>query len=261
MKKLYKLLPLLLVPVAFIFLAPSSGSPGGKSGSMGDGGANCTQCHSGTPMNASDWITSDVPGNGYIGGETYMFTATGTHSGVGKFGFELTAEDQSGNKVGSFTITNATETKLTGGNSAITHTGQGNTPTGDTKTWEFEWTAPDDVPGDITFYAAFNAANGNGSTSGDVIYLSELTYGPDVTGFAELEDDFRFYPNPSTGLVNLEVSSLENAALVNVYNQTGQRVQQVNLNSNYAQLDLSNQAKGVYFVQIGNDKMQKLIIK
>jgi hypothetical protein len=261
MKKLYSFLPLLALPLMFIFMGYSSGTPGGRTGSPGDNENTCTACHTGTPQNATDWITSDIPGNGFVGGETYIITASGTHSGAGKFGFELTAEDENGNKTGSFNIINATETQLANGGVSVTHTAQGNTPSGNGKTWEFEWTAPEDIPGDITFYAAFNAADGNGSTSGDVIYLTEKTYGPDVTGITEVLADFRFYPNPSTGVVNLESTNDENNT-VSVFNQTGQLVEQLQLSGRSARIDLSNQAKGIYFVQFGDDgKMQKLIIR
>ncbi|MCF8365402.1 MAG: T9SS type A sorting domain-containing protein [Bacteroidales bacterium] len=260
MKKLYNYLPLLALPLVFIFMGYHSGSPGGRTGSPGDNGNNCTSCHSGTPQNASDWIATDIPGNGYVGGETYLISATGTHSGVSRFGFELTAEDQNGNKVGTIQVTNATENQLSNAGKSITHTNQGITPTGNSKTWEFEWTAPEDVPGDVTFYAAFNAANGNGGTSGDVIYLSQKTYGPDVTGVAEVANNFRFYPNPSTGMVNLEIPDAENNS-VSIYNQAGQLVQQLKMNNQFGRIDLSNQAKGIYFVQMGTNEMQKLIIR
>jgi hypothetical protein len=260
MKKFYTLLPLLALPLVFIFIGFSAGSPGGRTGSPGDNANNCTACHSGTAQNASDWISSDVPENGYVGGETYIITATGNHAGVGKFGFELTAEDASGNKTGTFALVNATETQLANNSQSVTHTQQGNTPDGDNKTWELQWTAPDEVPGDITFYAAFNAANGNGSTSGDVIYLSEVTYGPDVTGIANIKQDFSFYPNPSTGIVNIENQGITNTS-VRVFNQTGQVVKVLDITESLAQLDLTSQARGVYFVQIGETSMQKLILR
>lgn len=260
MKKLYAYLPLLAIPLVFIFMGYHSGSPGGRTGSPGDNGNNCTACHSGTPQNASNWISADIPGNGYVGGETYMITATGTHPGVSRFGFELTAEDQNGNKVGTLHVTNSTENQLANSGKAITHTNQGITPSGDSKSWEFEWTAPEDIPGDVTFYAAFNAANGNGGTSGDVIYLSSTTYGPDVTGIDEVAENFRFYPNPSTGIVHVE-NPLNDNQLVKIYNQSGQLVEQIKMNNQFGQIDLSNQAKGIYFVQNGNKEMQKLIIR
>ncbi len=170
----------LLFTVAGLFflltseLMYSSGSPGGKTGSPGDGGTTCTQCHSGTATAQAGWITSDIPADGYEPGQTYTITATGTHPGVGKFGFELTSEDAGASKVGTLVVTNATETMLINSNNAITHKNAGTTPTGDSKSWSFDWTAPAAGTGEVTFYAAFNAANGNGNNQGDVIYTSTL---------------------------------------------------------------------------------------
>ena len=175
MKKFYKILAIMAMPALLILYSYSSGSPGGKSGSPGDGGANCTQCHSGTPQNIGGWITTDIPAGGYTSGQSYTITATGTHNGVVKFGFELTAEDAFGNKFGTLSILEPARTKLTNANHAVTHTSGGNTPQGNTITWTMQWTAPTNGGSPVHFYAAFNAANGNGNTSGDVIYLSNLT--------------------------------------------------------------------------------------
>lgn len=261
MKKLYQLLPLLVIPIAIVFMSYSSGSPGGKTGSPGDNGINCTQCHSGTPMNASNWITTDIPGNGYIGGETYNITVMGTHTGVGKFGFELTAEDEMGNKTGMFALVNAVETKLTNGNEAVTHTAQGNTPSGDEKIWQVEWTAPEEIPGDITFYAAVNAANGNGNNSGDQIYLTDLTVSADITSIAEVDNALRIYPNPSTGVVNFEIPDIREKTTVSVFNQTGQVVERFDMSNPFRQVNLHDLAKGIYFVNTGSGEMQKLVIR
>jgi hypothetical protein len=152
-----------------------TGSPGGKSGSPGDGGSTCTECHGGTASPQNGWITTSIPDDGYTPGETYTITATGTHNGVVKFGFEATAENTAGTKIGTLTITNSTETKLVNSNKAVTHKSAGTTPTGNTKSWSFNWTAPAAGTGNVGFYAAFNAANGNGNSTGDVIYKSSLT--------------------------------------------------------------------------------------
>jgi hypothetical protein len=261
MKRLYTLLPLLALPVAFIFYGNSNGSPGGRSGSPGDNGNSCTGCHSGTPQNANEWITSTIPGNGYIGGETYIISLTGTDASAAKFGFEITAEDATGQKTGTFAITNSAETKLVNSNKAVTHTSSGTTPSGNSKTWEFEWTAPETVPGDITFYAAVNAANGNGNTGGDIIYLTQATYGVDVTGIAENSRQFNFYPNPTNGPVNFETLSSVDHNTVKVFDQTGRIIEVLNINGTTGSFDLSDHAKGIYFVQIDNEKMQKLILK
>jgi hypothetical protein len=172
MKKVFALLAIILVPVTFILLSNSSGSPGGRSGSIGDNGNTCTGCHSGTATSKIGWITTNVPTVGYTPGQTYTITATGTHPGVVKFGFELTVEDSQGNKVGTLQLAEPTRTKFTNGNHAVTHTSSGTTPSGSSNTWTVNWVAPSNVSGNIGIYAAFNAANGNGNTSGDVIYKS-----------------------------------------------------------------------------------------
>lgn len=263
MKKLYAFLPLLALPVMFIFLANSSGSPGGRTGSPGDNGNNCTGCHSGTPQTAAGWITSDVPGGGYVGGDTYVLNLNGTHTGAGKFGFELTAEDEQGNKVGEFIITNSTETKLVNNNQSVTHTSAGTTPSGNSKAWEFQYTAPPGNTGNITFYATVNAANGDGGTGGDVIYLTLNEISPDVTSVAELEDKLHFYPNPSDGVVNFDPDGALAGTEAFVYNVNGQQVHKFVLGHEILQVNLSHLSKGIYFVKLNDDQaeMQKLVIR
>jgi hypothetical protein len=174
MKKIYKFLPLIALPAVILLFANSAGSPGGKSGSPGDSNATCTQCHSGTATTVSGWITSTIPAGGYTPGETYSITATGTHNGVVKFGFELTAETSTGAKTGTFAVTDAPRTQLVNQNKAITHRSGGTAPNGNSNSWSVNWTAPATDVGQIRFYAAYNAANGNGTNSGDVIYKSSL---------------------------------------------------------------------------------------
>jgi hypothetical protein len=180
MKKLSFLIPVLAVPVILLLMSYHAGSPGGRTGSPGDNGNTCTGCHTGTANTAFAWITTNVPTSGYVAGQTYTITATGTHQGVVRFGFELTVEDSQGNKVGTLQITDPTRSKLVNGNKAVTHTANGITPTGNSNSWSVDWVAPTGVQGNIGIYAAFNAANGNGSTSGDVIYKSSTFIAPYV---------------------------------------------------------------------------------
>jgi len=182
MKKIYRILPIAFLPLVILFFAYSNGSPGGKTGSPGDGGATCTQCHSGTAQTATNWISTTIPAEGYQPGQTYTITAAGFHMGVVKFGFELTAENASGNKVGTFAVINATETQLTNNNKAVTHKAAGTTPIGNSKIWTMSWTAPTPAVGDVTFYGAFNAANGNGANTGDVIYKTSHTVAAQPAG-------------------------------------------------------------------------------
>lgn len=173
MKSIYKILYILIIPVAFVFYASSSGSPGGKSGSPGDGGSTCTDCHVGTASPVSGWVTSNIPAQGYTPGQTYQITVTGAQAGAGRYGFELTAETAAGSKTGSFAITEAARTRLTNGGNAVTHTSGGNSG-GASTSWSANWTAPATDVGQVRFYTAVNGANGNGTTSGDMIYTSSL---------------------------------------------------------------------------------------
>jgi hypothetical protein len=263
MKKIYAFLPLLALPVMMLFMANNSGSPGGRTGSTGDSGNDCTGCHSGSAQTASDWITSSIPGEGYIGGETYLLNLTGVHASAGKFGFELTAEDEAGNKVGTFAITNATETKLVNTGQAVTHTSSGTTPSGNSKEWEFEWTAPEGSTGNITFFACVNAANGDGGTGGDEVFLTSKQISPDVTNVAGIENGFGFYPNPTTGIINFNPSGVEAGAEVLIYNSSGQMVYGFTTGSETMLINLSHLPKGVYFFKAESEGMypQKLVIR
>ncbi|MDP2238347.1 MAG: choice-of-anchor V domain-containing protein [Bacteroidales bacterium] len=175
MNKFYKIFAVLIgLPIALLLYASSSGSPGGHSGSPGDSNQTCTSCHTGAAINQSGWITSTIPSQGYTPGQTYQITVSGVHTGVVRFGFELTAENSSGQKVGTFAITESTRTKLVNQNKAVTHLFAGTTPSGNSNSWNVNWTAPATDIGQITFYAALNAANGDGGTSGDVVYRTTL---------------------------------------------------------------------------------------
>lgn len=250
-----KLLLSLIFPVAFIaILAFSTGSPGGLTGSPGDGNANCTQCHSGTPNAVDNWIATNIPSAGYIPGQTYVLTATGTHPGVSLFGFEMTSEDESGNKVGSMVITNDTETQLADGGASITHTSQGSTPSGDSKSWQCDWIAPIDVDGPITFYASFNAANGNGSNSGDIIYLSSTTVNKDLTFISDLEtnQNFWIYPNPVKEKFSIVIPQCIGCE-VKIYDMTGQVIKRAVVNKRQTEFSIEGEKAGLYFVEISGD--------
>ena len=249
MKTIYNVLAVLAIPGFLVFYSFAGGSPGGKSGSPGDG-ANCTGCHAGTPQNVADWISTNIPEGGYAPGETYTITAKGMHEGVGKFGFELTAENAAGAKKGSFAVTDAVRTKATSSDNSITHTQDGNSPAGDSATWSMDWTAPVTGSGQVRFYAAFNAANGNGNTGGDVIYLSMLSAEEDITISVDenyLANQISMYPNPATSVVNVKLPA---GAELHVFNILGKVVEVRSNMKAHETLDVSGFENGLYFVQV-----------
>lgn len=153
----------------------SSGAPNGFTGSPGDGGNTCavSGCHSGISVGIkTNVFTSNIPTDGYVPGTTYTITATVRSSpSRNTFGFQISPQTNAGVLVGSMISTSA-GTKLTGAGKYLTHTSSGITGSGGVKSWSFNWVAPVAGTGNVTFYGAFNHANGNGGTSGDSIFKS-----------------------------------------------------------------------------------------
>lgn len=261
MKKLYYLVFILAIPALFILftsgLMSGSGSPGAKTGSPGDGGQNCTQCHSGTAISQEFWILGSMGPLGYEPGVEYTIVVVGIHPDAEKFGFEATAEDAQGNKVGTITIAGMPGmTQLTNNNHAVTHTIAGTVPLLDTaSTWMFNWTAPAVEAGDITFYAAINAANGNGNNSGDQIYLTSFTTSPSGgIGINEVQKNnhFSVFPNPSDGIVRFRLNSGTTGEEISIIDLTGKTVEQIRIQEHDVKMDLGHLQKGIYLFRYNN---------
>ncbi len=176
------------VPVTL--LAFSTGPPVKRTGII-DGGANCTACHNSFAPANSDARGSVKIQNlqPYVPGVAQNIRVTVSHPDASRWGFQLTARFVTGGgtlMAGSFTPANA-ETKvvcdtgtLTGGPGPcfgnqlqwIEHANAPRSSAGAGHTFEFQWTPPADENGDILFYFAGNAADGNGNNQGDRIYTS-----------------------------------------------------------------------------------------
>ena len=186
MKRFYKVLSVFAIPAFLLLYSYTGGSPGGKTGSPGDGGATCTQCHSGTAQAQGGLISTTIPFSGYEPGQTYTVTVTESLTGISKYGFELTAESTGGVKQGTFSVTDPARVKKVNGGNAVTHTSGGTVASGDSISWSVDWTAPAAGTGQVTFYTAVNATNSNGGNSGDQIYtgsrmVSEHVANPQIT--------------------------------------------------------------------------------
>lgn len=244
----------------------SAAPPSGKTGSTGDNGTTCTMCHVGTVQAQTNWIITTVPTGGYVPGVTYTITVLGQHNGVVKFGFEATAEDNAGNKVGTLINTDATKTALVG-TDYIGHTTVGLTPIGGvSNTWSFDWIAPSAGTGDVTFYTALNAADGGGTTAGDVIYTSTESISEDVgsvsignVAFAQLS----IYPNPTSDNLFVSINNNIDISYVEIFNLSGSVVFEGEIESKDNKINISHLKAGTYFVTIksgDNSATQKLVV-
>lgn len=248
-----------LIPLGNEAHSSSSGAPNGKTGSPGDND-NCTSCHAGAATTTPGLITSNIPGSGYVPGTTYTINATIAVSGINKFGFQVSPQDLSGAKKGTMTLTNTLETQLTGSGKYITHKTAGTAGSG-SRTWSFNWTAPTAGEGEITFYGAFNAANGGNQASGDQIYLSSLTVQEDVSGVAEnyaISNRVNVFPNPVGDI--LYISSdipARDVKSVNVLSIDGKATRTIDFDpTNELKIlaDVADLAAGNYLVTVVTDK-------
>ena len=145
---------------------------------------NCTVCHGDFPVNSGtgNVALNGIPAN-YLPNQAIPVTVTVSQSDGVLYGFQMTAIDGSGNKIGTYTLPSQTPAQLQVVSGLvgkegfdrryIEHTSEGITPTQfGSKTWNFVWNAPPQRVGKISFYIAGNAANSDGSAAGDYIYTN-----------------------------------------------------------------------------------------
>lgn len=254
MKKNYSFyIVLVSIPIfAFLFFGYSSGQTGQYSGSPGDAGNTCAVCHTGiTNHNAVPTITTNIPPSGYVAGTTYQITVSVTSTSV-RHGFQITAENASDVKVGTFIA--GTDTQTANSNHLVTHNSSGTMQ----NAWTFEWTAPTNSEGDVTFYAAVNATNNDNNLTGDQIVTTTETVSFTSAGISENQlISFAVYPNPTTDYVVLKgkAAELQNAT-IQIFNNLGQVVLKSQLNDNLNEIDVTNLDKGIYTIQLkSGDKL------
>lgn len=237
------------------------GSPGGRSGSPGDG-KTCIEasCHSGTTIPVSNWISTNIPSAGYVPGQTYTITLTSSEPGRNKWGFEMSCENGAGQNKGSFVITSPSETQEALAVN-ITHKSGGTAGT-DGRTWTANWVAPSAGNGTLTFYAAINGSNSNSSPSGDKIFTTSLeviefgTLGRrELSGVAK----FSVFPNPTTGKITVDFGiAPPNNVAITLHSLTGQIVLAPVLrsasNSTSIELEISSDVRrGFYLLEVAYD--------
>lgn len=73
-----------------------------------------------------------------------------------------------------------------------------------------------------------------------------------------IQEQWKLYSNPTVN--NMLELQLKKASLVNVYNGEGKRVFQKQLAQGYQQVSLSNQAKGIYYVEV-NGRTERVLVQ
>ncbi|HEY6160696.1 MAG TPA: choice-of-anchor V domain-containing protein [Bacteroidia bacterium] len=249
----------------------------GKAGYTGSQGESyCTSCHTGTALNGGGGsVTIGGAPSVYALGQTYTITVTVSQSNRSLFGFAMEALTSTNVNAGTLVVTNSAEDHILtafNGRKNITHQLNGGA-TVNSHTFTFNWTAPSTNVGVVKFYAVGNAANGNNSDTGDLIYSTNVTInapsGVEPLGSDELQVSVS--PNPVEEKFVVECS-LKNKALVTarLFSLDGKLVN-VLLNETddaglfHKQLNVpSNTSPGIYLLEVnvdGKRSVKKIIIQ
>jgi len=159
----------------------STGPEAYRTGAPNDKGTcKDSGCHNSFPLNSGDAKFSITGPTSFAPGETIKLKVSFNSSSGKLHGFEMTAMDTNDNQIGKFKAIGKTTQvipfkdyrglKKEDKGTYIEHTLSGNKK----KRWKVKWIAPAKATGTVTFYAAGNEANGDGTNTGDYIYTTTL---------------------------------------------------------------------------------------
>lgn len=177
MKKKYIYI-LFILAASFISLIPYAGhrnsgqAPLGRTGAPGE--STCGACHGGGDYTGSmTFDLGEITSGQYQPGETYTISFTADYDAP-RYGFSVTALDADDQPAGDFALVNEDNTSYGVSGNDRQYVGHKNADA--TSNWSFEWTAPGDASGDVTFYYVVNAANADNGTGGDMIETGSVSF-------------------------------------------------------------------------------------
>lgn len=162
---------------SLVWLANNGNPPTGKTAAPFNG--NCNECHSGGNFNGNLEVTgfpaTASPGATY---DINLKMTTTVGSPI-KAGFQLVVVDANNNNCGDLISIggNGTGTEFLQTREYMEQR-NGRNFSGGMVSWDFQWKAPNSVPGDqVKVYYIVNMCNGNGGTSGDNPIWDNLSFG------------------------------------------------------------------------------------
>ena len=164
--------------------ASANGPSASHTGAPGED--NCASCHSNFDVNSGSGAIAitGIPAI-WRNGQQYPLTVTASQEDAVIYGFQLTAIDDTGTRIGTFTLpveANPRSKVISGivaGNQRLyvehTESGLFLPMTFGYNNWTFTWNAPANGRGRVRFFVAGNSANSDASTNGDYIYTRSYT--------------------------------------------------------------------------------------
>lgn len=266
-RTLYTLFAILFVAALFTNFSAGPGASmqdrtGGPFAVMAGGQpSSCQTCHTGTAFNASmavQLLDGGTPVTAYEPGQTYKLRYTVNH-GAGSpavFGFQSVVLTSGANaNVGTFAAApSGMRVSTFSGRSYVEHSMPRSS-----NTFEIDWTAPAAGTGTIAVYAAGNAANGNGATSGDSGARTVVQFTEAVISSAS-EDAWpgvsvSVFPNPVQQVLLVDVEMAEAGSLqVSLTNAQGQLVSPAQLVAGGGaarhRIDVAHLPAGLYLLRL-----------
>ncbi len=150
-----------------------------------------------------------------------------------RWGFQITALDGENQRAGEFAVTDHEHTVLSdrqGNPQYLSHNSAGTYPgEREAVNWQFNWTAPGEDAGEITFYFTGNAADGRRSPGGDYIYSGSASISADEPPPFEftvsLSEGWNFVSVPmmldNAQMNDIFADLIQNGELVRVRNSEG----------------------------------------
>jgi len=178
--------------IPMILLAFSSGPDPRSDGGPGGSASACAAsgCHTGTAVNAGGGnVALQFPGGmTYTPGTKQRIRVVITDSAARRYGFQMSARlasNEANAQAGTFTVVGSGTLILCQDGTERTASGScrataplefiEHSTAATSNTFEVEWTPPTSDQGNVRFYVAANAANGDGRPSGDRIYTANAT--------------------------------------------------------------------------------------
>jgi hypothetical protein len=154
----------------------AAGAPAGFAGGFKE--ESCHACHFHEPLNSGPGrVTIDGVPATFVAGQRYSLTITLTRTGMQRGGFQLAARFKSNGAQAGILAPAAVDAQRLGVESqgGVQYLGQkaegSSAGADDTIRWGIEWIAPERAEA-VVFHVAANAADGNGSADGDLVYTT-----------------------------------------------------------------------------------------
>ncbi len=159
-----------------LLIAYPFGPPAGLTGAPGE--STCAICHGNGTVNTQGGGIQ-LSSSSYTPGVKQRIVVEITDAAARRWGFEASARIAADNsRAGTLAPSDAnTQVVLQNALEYVMQTDQGTRPgAASPVSFEFDWTPPDTDAGNVTFYVAANAANGNGfADAGDHVYSKAFT--------------------------------------------------------------------------------------